>query len=73
MGRGQGSRGEEGRTVLSKRLTDYQVEIVRGWAREHKRAGLDEAEAARRCCVNVDDAEHTREIVSAVYASKDRS
>jgi hypothetical protein len=54
---------------VSKCLTDYQVDIVRGWARDHKRAGLDEAEAARRCCLSVDNEEHTKEVVAAVFAA----
>jgi hypothetical protein len=55
---------------MNKRLTDYQVDVVRGWARDHKRAGLDETEAVQRCCLHVEHEEHVHEVVAAVYARK---
>jgi hypothetical protein len=55
-----------------RRLTEYQVGIVRGWAKDYKRAGLPDLEAFERCSLQVDNAGHVLEIVTAVYASKGR-
>lgn len=56
---------------MGERLTEYQVDIVRGWARDHKRAGLDEADAVRRCCLYHWHEGHTREVVADVYQALD--
>ncbi len=56
---------------MSTRLHKYQVDVVRGWARADRLAGLSESEAAQRACgytAGADD--HVREIVSEVFGTR---